>query len=70
MTTAHYLRLIDGMRTKEFPLERVSSGSGISGPGYHTTLLLGEDERSEADEADRLELRARCMAEHDACSRS
>ncbi|MER6554020.1 hypothetical protein ABT148_22080 [Streptomyces sp. NPDC001725] len=66
MTTAHYLRLIDGMRTKEFPPERVSSGSGISGPGYHTTLLLGEDERSEADEADRLELRARRMAEHDA----
>lgn len=50
MTTAHYLRLIDGMRTKEFPLERVSSGSGISGPGYHTTFLLGEDERSEGDE--------------------
>ncbi|MFD9292192.1 hypothetical protein ACFWBV_28725 [Streptomyces sp. NPDC060030] len=65
MTTAHHLRLIDGMRTKDFPLERVPSGSGISGPGYHTTLLLGEDERSEGDEADRLELRARCIAEHD-----
>jgi hypothetical protein len=70
MTTAHHLRLIDGMRTKDFPLERVPSGSGISGPGYHTALLVGEDDHGcgdgHEDEADRLELRAQCLAEHDA----
>ncbi|MFE4451154.1 hypothetical protein [Streptomyces sp. NPDC056796] len=66
MTTAQYLRLIDGMRTREFPLERVPSGSGTSGPGYHTALLLGEEECGDRDQADRLERRARCRAEHDA----
>ncbi|MFC8228450.1 hypothetical protein [Streptomyces sp. NPDC057287] len=64
MTTAHHLRLIDGMRTRDFPRERVPSGSGISGPGYHTTLLRGEYDYG--DGADPLEHRAQCMAEHDA----
>ncbi|MEU9058436.1 hypothetical protein AB0D13_05905 [Streptomyces sp. NPDC048430] len=66
MTTAHHLRLIDGMRTRDFPLERVPAGSGISGPDYHTALLLSEDDHRDGDEADRLELRAQCLAEHDA----
>ncbi|MGW1318134.1 hypothetical protein [Streptomyces sp. NPDC002426] len=68
MTTAHHLRLIDGMRTEDFPSERGLSGSGISGPGYHTALLLGEDDHDhgDGDEADRLELRAQRLAEHDA----
>ncbi|MEU8706959.1 hypothetical protein [Streptomyces sp. NPDC048565] len=66
MTTAHHLRLIDGMRTEDFPSERVPTGSGSSGPGYHTALLLGEDDHGEGDEADRLEVRAQCLAEHDA----
>ncbi|MFF2138750.1 hypothetical protein [Streptomyces sp. NPDC058193] len=66
MTTAHHLRLIDGMRTKDFPSERVVSGSGISGPGYHTMLLGDEDDHLDGDAADRLELRAQRVAEHDA----
>ncbi|MFE3517845.1 hypothetical protein [Streptomyces sp. NPDC059166] len=66
MTTAHHLRLIDGMRTRDFPPERVPSGSGVSGPGYHTALLHGEYARGATDETDRLEVRARCLAEHDA----
>ncbi|MEV0022804.1 hypothetical protein AB0H45_11360 [Streptomyces atroolivaceus] len=66
MTTAHHLRLIDGMRTKSFPPERVSSGAGVSGPGYHTALLVGEDAHEGGDEADRVERRAQCLAEHDA----
>ncbi|MET9594665.1 hypothetical protein ABZY45_27640 [Streptomyces sp. NPDC006516] len=66
MTTAHHLRLIDGMRTRDFPLERLPSGSGVSGPGYHTAILHGEDSQEEGDEADRVEHRARCLAEHDA----
>ncbi|MFI2781406.1 hypothetical protein [Streptomyces sp. ALB3] len=65
MTTAHHLRLIDGMRTKDFPLERVPSGSGVSGPGYHTALLVGGDDQ-EGDGADREEHRVQCLAEHDA----
>lgn len=67
MTTAHHLRLIDGMRTEDFPGAR-SVGLGISGPGYHTALLLSEDDHDHADgdEADRLELRAQRLAEHDA----
>ena len=43
MTTAHHLRLIDEMRTREFPAERVPSGSGVSGPGYHTVFLYADD---------------------------
>ncbi|KPC78191.1 MULTISPECIES: hypothetical protein [Streptomyces] len=66
MTTAHHLRLIDGMRTKDFPPERVSSGSGVSGPGYHTELLIGEDGHEEGDGADSTEHRVQCLAEHDA----
>lgn len=66
MTTAHHLRLIDGMRAKDFPPERVPSGSGVSGPGYHTALLHSEDGQQEGDEADRAEQRAQCLAEHDA----
>ncbi|MEV5606033.1 hypothetical protein AB0L33_31810 [Streptomyces sp. NPDC052299] len=65
MTTAHHLRLIDGMRAREFPVERVRSGSGVSGPGYHTEFLYAED-AWEADEAVRLERRAQCLADHEA----
>lgn len=67
MTTAHHLRLIDGMRTREFPADRVRSGSGVSGPGYHTALLRADDEYGDDDdEARRLEFRAQCLAEHEA----
>ncbi|MFC9947769.1 hypothetical protein [Streptomyces pratensis] len=66
MTTAHHLRLIDGMRIKDFPTARVPSGSGVSGPGYHTALLLSEDGHEEGDGADQLERRVQCLAEHDA----
>ncbi|WP_205023291.1 hypothetical protein [Streptomyces sp. HB132] len=66
MTTAHHLRLIDGMRSRGFPLERISSGSGVSGPGYHTALLTGEHGHEERDGADRAEDRVQCLAEHDA----
>ncbi|MCX4450429.1 hypothetical protein [Streptomyces sp. NBC_01789] len=65
MTTAHHLRLIDGMRTREFPVERVRSGSGVSGPGYHTAFLHMDD-AWEDDEAGRLERRAQCLADHEA----
>ncbi|MEU2023859.1 hypothetical protein ABZ565_17160 [Streptomyces sp. NPDC016469] len=65
MTTAHHLRLIDGMRAREFPGERVRSGSGVSGPGYHTAFLY-VDESWEDDEAGRLERRAQCLADHEA----
>ena len=66
MTTAHHLRLIDGMRTRDFPAERLPSGSGVSGPGYHTAVLHAEDEYRDDDEAGRLEHGAQCLAEHDA----
>ncbi|MEU1215342.1 hypothetical protein ACFYSH_27735 [Streptomyces sp. NPDC005791] len=66
MTTAHHLRLIDGMRTRDFPPERVPSGSGISGPGYHTALLIGEDCHEDGDGADRVERRVQCLAAHEA----
>ncbi|MEU1436762.1 hypothetical protein ABZ438_22190 [Streptomyces sp. NPDC005786] len=66
MTTAHHLRLIDGMRTREFPADRIRSGSGVSGPGYHTASLRAEDEYGDDDEAERLERHAQCLAEHDA----
>ncbi len=66
MTTAHHLRLIDGMRTREFPAERVRSGSGVSGPGYHVVYLHPPDEVWEDDEAARLERRAQCVADHEA----
>ncbi|MCM2415479.1 hypothetical protein [Streptomyces sp. RKAG290] len=66
MTTAHHLRLIDGMRAREFPEERIRSGSGVSGPGYHTALLHADDDDWEEDAAARPERRAQCLAEHDA----
>lgn len=67
MTTAHHLRLIDGMRAREFPADRVRSGSGVSGPGYHTASLRADEEYGEDDdEARRLEGRAQCLAEHEA----
>lgn len=68
MTTAHHLRLIDEMRTREFPAERVPSGSGVSGPGYHTVFLYADDASDDGsvDEAERLDHRAQCLAEHDA----
>lgn len=65
MTSAHHLRLIDGMRTRDFPTERIWSGSGVSGPGYHTVSLHGDAGQGD-DEAARLEHRAQCLAEHDA----
>ncbi|MEE1738222.1 hypothetical protein [Streptomyces sp. BE147] len=66
MTTAHHLRLIDGLRTKGFPAERIPSGSGVSGPGYHTASLHSDEECWDDGEAGRLEHRAQCLAEHDA----
>lgn len=66
MTTAHHLRLIDGMRARDFPPERMPSGSGVSGPGYHMAFLQTDDERCDDDETGRLEQRAQCLAEHDA----
>lgn len=66
MTSAHQLRLIDGMRTREFPVERIRSGTGVSGPGYHTAFLHVDDDGWDEDAAARLEHRAQCLAEHDA----
>ncbi|MFD4941091.1 hypothetical protein ACFVYE_22100 [Streptomyces sp. NPDC058239] len=66
MTTAHHLRLIDGMRTRDFPAERIRSGSGVSGPGYHAASLHADIDHWDDDEAGRLEHRAQCLAEHDA----
>ncbi|MCG7527607.1 hypothetical protein MHW47_24615 [Streptomyces sp. OfavH-34-F] len=70
MTTAHHLRLIDGMRARAFPVERVRTGSGVSGPGYHAAYLHPEDAGyglgGDDDEADRLERRAQCVADHEA----
>ncbi|MFF1464439.1 hypothetical protein [Streptomyces sp. NPDC058330] len=66
MTTAHHLRLIDGMRSREFPSVRTVSGSGVSGPGFHTVHLYGEEVLWSGDEADHMERRAQCQAEHDA----
>ncbi|MFB7917294.1 hypothetical protein [Streptomyces sp. NPDC056061] len=65
MTTAHHLRLIDGMRTRAFPAERILSDAGVSGPGYHTAFLYADIDHRD-DEAARLEHRAQCLAEHDA----
>ncbi|MEU5719260.1 hypothetical protein AB0G71_26525 [Streptomyces sp. NPDC020403] len=76
MTTAHHLRLIDGMRAREFPAGRVASGSGVSGPGFHTAYLYGEDkpwgeeregvDQGDVDEAEQVVRRAQCLATHDA----
>ncbi|WP_335935473.1 hypothetical protein [Streptomyces sp. PTD5-9] len=66
MTTAHHLRLIDGMRTRAFPMERVQAGSGVSGPGYHTAALHADIDHWDDDEVVRLEHRTQCLAEHDA----
>ncbi|MFI8007350.1 hypothetical protein [Streptomyces sp. NPDC086010] len=66
MTTAHHLGLIDGMRTQDFPSERLHSGTGVSGPGYHAALLLGEDLYGEDDASDRAQRRTQCLSEHDA----
>ncbi|MFF4249278.1 hypothetical protein ACFYY2_33125 [Streptomyces sp. NPDC001822] len=66
MTTAHHLGLIDGMRTQDFPSERLHSGTGVSGPGYHTALLVREDLDGEDDTPDPAQRRAQCLAEHDA----
>ncbi|MFH8476632.1 hypothetical protein [Streptomyces sp. NPDC018000] len=65
MTTAHHLRLIDGMRTRDFPAERIRSGSEVSGPGYHTAFLHADIDHWDGDEVERLEHRAQCLAEHD-----
>ncbi|MFB7009868.1 MULTISPECIES: hypothetical protein [unclassified Streptomyces] len=67
MTTAHHLRLIDGMRTRDFPAERIRSGSGVSGPGYHTASLHADADHwdDDEDEVGRLEHRVQCLAEHD-----
>ena len=71
MSTAQHLRLIDGMRAREFPAQRTPSGSGVSGPGYHMAYLHVDDEQwgdgyGDDGEAGRRELRAQCHAEHDA----
>jgi hypothetical protein len=69
MTTAQHLRLIDGMRAREFPRERIpaGSGSGVSGPGYHMAFLHVEDEHWDEDHgAAGPEDRAQYLAEHDA----
>ncbi|RPK73308.1 hypothetical protein EES45_30635 [Streptomyces sp. ADI97-07] len=78
MTTAHHLRLIDGMRARAFPPERTSSVSGVSGPGYHTAFLHTEDLRDDrdgagcrdgadrGDEAEHVGHRAQRLAECDA----
>ncbi|WP_329617582.1 hypothetical protein OG244_35485 [Streptomyces brevispora] len=66
MSTAHHLRLIDGMRTREFPVERIRTGTGVSGPGYHTVFLHADDDGWDEDETARLDHRAQCLAEHDA----
>ncbi|GAA3016165.1 hypothetical protein [Streptomyces fulvorobeus] len=65
MTTAHHLRLIDGMRARDFPSERTPAGSGVSGPGYHRAFLH-TDEHWGSGGTERLEHRAQCVAEHDA----
>ncbi|MFF2009751.1 hypothetical protein ACFVWY_11825 [Streptomyces sp. NPDC058195] len=66
MTTAHHLRLIEAMRTAEFPAERIRSGSGTSGPGYHRMSLHADVDHWDEDEVRGLEHRAQCLAEHDA----
>ncbi|MFC9802060.1 hypothetical protein ACFWGE_15550 [Streptomyces bacillaris] len=66
MTTAHHLRLIDGMRTRDFPPERTPSVSGVSGPGYHTAFLRADHQPWGDDEPVGPEHRAQCLAEHDA----
>ncbi|MEU0357985.1 hypothetical protein [Streptomyces cyaneofuscatus] len=66
MTTAHHLRLIDGMCTGDFPQERTPSVSGVSGPGYHTAFLRTGHEPWDDDELAGPEHRAQCLAEHDA----
>ncbi|MEU1123678.1 hypothetical protein ABZ371_08855 [Streptomyces sp. NPDC005899] len=79
MTTANHLRLIDGLCTREFPSERVVQGSGVSGPGFHTVYLHGEEvqrgqedgdaeQQPDADEAEWVERRASCLAAYDALS--
>ncbi|MCX5383768.1 hypothetical protein [Streptomyces sp. NBC_00083] len=65
MTTALYLQHIDRLRSREFPAERGRSGSGVSGPGYHSACLSADEEEWE-DMAERLEQRAQCVADHDA----
>ncbi|MEI7031608.1 hypothetical protein [Streptomyces pratensis] len=66
MTTAHHLRLIDGMCTRKFPAERSPSGSEVSGPGYHTASLHVDEPLWGDDEPLRAQHRAQCLAEHDA----
>ncbi|MFF9350375.1 hypothetical protein [Streptomyces sp. NPDC014734] len=66
MTTAHHLRLIDGMHARAFPAERVRSDSGVSGPGYHRASLHADIDHWDDDETALLEHRAQCLAEHDA----
>ncbi|MFE3471531.1 MULTISPECIES: hypothetical protein [unclassified Streptomyces] len=66
MTTAHHLRLIDGMRTRDFPLERTPSDWGVSGPGYHAAFLRADHQPWGDDEPSAPEHRAQCLAEHDA----
>lgn len=66
MTTARHLRLIDGMCARDFPLERMPSVSGVSGPGYHTAFLRTDHEPCGDDEPVGPERLAQCLAEHDA----
>ncbi|AGK75798.1 hypothetical protein AB0407_22375 [Streptomyces microflavus] len=66
MTTAHHLRLIDEMRTREFPVACMPSVSGVSGPGYHTAFLRTDHELRGDDEPAGPEHRAQCLVEHDA----
>ncbi len=54
------------MRSREFPSERTASGSGVSGPGYHTAHLYGEEALWSGDDAELMDRRAQCQAEHDA----
>ncbi|MFJ4966392.1 hypothetical protein ACIP6P_28730 [Streptomyces sp. NPDC088729] len=66
MTTAHHLRLIDGMCGGEFPSRRTPSVAGVSGPGFHTAYLRPYGGAGDDDDPTGAEHRARCLAEHDA----
>ncbi|MFD0554206.1 hypothetical protein ACFQ0X_37430 [Streptomyces rectiviolaceus] len=40
MSTAEHLAAIDALRSRDFPVERGRSPSGVGGPGYHIAELL------------------------------